>query len=256
MDYLNTFQNWLEQTSIYQQFLKNMPPPINNIYFDTLCILLILVYVVYRFVERIRVTRYHRRIRERQAREQRERQSAEQELYARESVVRDKEERIGRFLDVMEFYYWNRGDRGTHGTGRPRSGFFSRIGRKDFLLADRGRSEAAAGKDEYVRHGFSDYDTRMRDIEESRRQEADFQESQRRVREQMDESMTILDEQLRVEQDAPIVEEADVALQRDRQYERRRAKTLKEIRREQRRAERLARKERRREKKHGMEEQV
>lgn len=256
MDYLNSFQNWLYKTNLYQQFLQNMPPPINNIYFDTFFILIAVIYLVYRIVDRIRVVRYHRKIRERQAKEQRERKNAERELYERESEVRNKEEKIGRFLDVVEFYFWNRGGGAQQGETRQRKGFFSRIGHKELFLTEKTGMELEP-IETMSDIGHSDYDARMKDYEESRMQEARFQESRRKAREQLDESMTILNEQLQVDQDLKVVESSDLGVQRDRRYEKRKAKALREIQKEQRKAERLAKKvQRKAEKEDGMAKQV
>lgn len=44
----------------------------------------------------------------------------------------------------------------------------------------------------------------------------------------MDESMTILNEQLHVDQDVKVVDSSDFGVQRDRRYEKRKAKALRE----------------------------
>ena len=256
MDFLNLFQNWLYQTNLYQQFLKNMPPPINNIYFDTFFILIAVIYLIYRIVDRIRVVKYHKKIRERQAKEQKERKNAERELYERESEVRDKEEKIGRFMDVVEFYFWNRGGGAQQGETRQRKGFFSRIGHKELFLTEKTgvESEPVETTSDI---SYSDYDARMQDYEKSRMQEACFQESRRKAREQLDESMTILNEQLHVDQNVKVADSSDLGVQRDRRYEKRKAKALKEMEKEQRKAERLAKKAKRKaEKKDGMAKQM
>lgn len=249
MEYLNMFQEWLYQTTLYQEFLKNMPPPVNNIYFDTFCILLAVIYIVYRIVDAVRIARYHRKARERQAKEQRERREAEREIYERESEVRDREEKIGRFMDVMEMYFSSRGGREAQGAGRQRGGFWARIGRKNYFLSDgRGGSEMPENRDSR----YSDYDVQLHDEEERRAQEAAFVESRRRAKEQMDESMNRLEEQLHGEPQEIVAEVVDANGKRDAQYERRKARALKQVQREQRKAQRLAEKAAKRGAGHGV----
>lgn len=249
MEYLNMFQEWLYQTTLYQDFLKNMPPPVNNIYFDTFCIMLGVIYVVYRIVDAVRIARYHRKARERQAREHREKLEAEREIFERESEVREKEEKIGRFMDVMEMYFRSRGGRDAQGAGKQRGGFWGRIGRKNYFLSDGlGAPGMPGGRD----GGYSEYDAQLHDEEERRAQEAAFAESRRRVSEQIDESMSRLEEQLRrgPQEIAAAVVDANGKL--DVQYERRKARALKQVQREQRKAQRLAEKAAKRGAGHGV----
>lgn len=245
MEYLSMFQERFGQTGVYQHFLKDMPPPVNNIYFDMVCILIAACYLVFRVVDGVRITGYHRRVRRRQAEEQRERREAERQLRERETEVRGREEKIYHFLDACEYYFRNRGSRNAGNAGGQKGGFFSRIGRKNFLLSDR---KGDVFFDPAVM--ASDYDVQMQATEESRRQEEAFEEQRRKERERVDDSMSILEEQMRVEPEILVGEAADAEV--DLRFEKRRARALKAERREKERARRAAEKKRKKEGKRGV----
>ena len=245
MEYLKMVQEWFGRTGVYQQFLKDMPPPVNNIYFDILCVLIAACYLVFRVVDGVRITGYHRRVRRRQAEEQRGRREAERQLKERETEVRGREEKIYHFLDACEHYFWNRGGRNAGNTGGQTGGFFSRIGRKDFLLSDR---EGDMSFDPAV--AVSDYDVQMQAMEESRRQEESFEEQRRKERERVDDSMSILEEQMRVEPETSVGGDADAGV--DLRFEKRRARALKAEQREKERAGRAAERERKKAVKRGV----
>ena len=54
MSILNVINAWLQNSEIYEQYLKNAPVPLNNIFFDTLLLLAIIIYIVYRVLVYIR----------------------------------------------------------------------------------------------------------------------------------------------------------------------------------------------------------
>lgn len=246
MEYLNMFQDWFSQTGIYQQFLKNMPPPANNIYFDTACVLAAACYLVFRVVDGVRVMGYHRRVRRQQAEEQRKRYEAERELKEREKEVRGKEEKIYRFLDACGHYFRNRGGRNAADAGGQAGGFFPRIGRKNYLLPD-GKEE----KDVFSNPAavVSEYDVQMEEVEESRRQEEAFAEQRRKERERVNDSMGILEEQLRVEPEIPAGEVVEAVA--DLRFEKRKARALKVEQREKEKARRAAEKQNKKQSRNG-----
>lgn len=246
MEYLNLFQEWFSRTEVYQQFLKNMPPPVNNIYFDTACVLVAVCYLAFRLADRVRIGVYHRKIRKRQAQAQREQREAERQLEQRETEVRGKEEKINRFMDACEFYFRNRGGRDAGGNGRQPGGFFSRIGRKNFLLED-GKGDADVSFEPVAE--TSEYEIRMREMEESRKQEEAFAERRRREQARVEDSMGILEEQIRVEPEVSVGEAVEAVA--DVRFEKRRARALREEQREREKAERAAEKKERRERKRG-----
>lgn len=105
MEYYYSFQNWLYQTDLYQDILREMPAPLNNIYFDTVLVLGLVVYLIYRIIEWIRIRSYHKRMRKNQEKERQTRRDAEEEMKQREQMVKDKETRINHFMEYMYFWF-------------------------------------------------------------------------------------------------------------------------------------------------------
>lgn len=235
MEFLNSFQEWFSQTDFYRQFLQNMPPPLNNIYFDTVCIVVIVCYLLFRIVDGLRIAGYHRRLRKRQAKERQEQREAEKLLKERETVVQDKEEKISRFLDICEFYFWNRGGRDAGETGKQTRGFFSRIGRKNYFLS---AGDGKLGLDGEPVALASDYDMQMQEVEECRRQEERFIENRRREKERVNDSLNSLEERMRMEPDVPVT--ASVEAGKDWKLEKRKKKALRKAQKEEERAKRKA----------------
>lgn len=235
MEYLDLFQEWFGQTGIYREFLKNMPPPVNNIYFDMACVMVLAGYLLFRVADGMRIRGYHRRIRRRQAEEQGKQCEAERQLKERETEVRGREERIYHFLDACEYYFRNRGGRNAEDAGGQARISFFRIGRRGYLLSDdRGEADASQNPMEIV----SDYEVRMREMEECRKQEETFEEYRRKERERLNDSMDILEQQMRMEPESPVGGGTDAGA--DFRFEKRRARALKEEQREKERARRAA----------------
>lgn len=249
MEYLNVFQEWLYQTKLYQDFLKNMPPPVNNVYFDTFLIILAVVYIAYRIVDAVRIFRYRKKVRKRMAEEQAQRKAADRVLNLRETEVRDKEEKIGRFMDVMEMYFRNKG-RDTQGAGRQKGYFWGRLGRRESCLLGESPENEELGYREYT-----DYDRELMEEKMRTEQEAAFTESRRQAREQMGESLTRLERELRDcsnEADTPVDIEGKNTGSGKSSYERRKMRALKQAGKEQEKARRIAEKAARRGGTHGL----
>ena len=56
MKYFYELQDWLYQTEFYQEVLKELPEPLNNIYFDTIVAIIIGVYLLYRIFDMLHIT--------------------------------------------------------------------------------------------------------------------------------------------------------------------------------------------------------
>ena len=227
MEYLNVFQEWLYQTRLYQDFLKNMPPPVNNVYFDTFLILLAVVYFAYRIVDAVRIVRYRKKARKRMAEEQAQRKAADRVLNLRETEVRDKEEKIGRFMNVMEMYFRNKG-MGAQGAGRQKGSFWGRLGRREnYLLGESPEDEVLGYKE------FTDYDRELMEEKMRTEREAAFSESRRQEREQMGERLTRLEREIQnccyAAEPLEDTEEKNSGSGKN-SYERRKARALKQAR--------------------------
>ena len=102
MEYYYEFQDWLSQTSFYQDILQELPVPLNNIHFDSVVIIGVGAYVVYRIVDGVCYGIYRRHIRSKQERERKLQWEREKEMISRELQVQQKEENLGRFLEYLE----------------------------------------------------------------------------------------------------------------------------------------------------------
>lgn len=230
MEYFYEFQSWLYETRLYQEILKELPVPLNNIYFDSLIILGLLVYLLYRILDALWYALRRRRIRKQQEKERKLQLQREKEMMYRELKVQQKEESVGRFLDFMEMLVARRmehtqgyGDRnitGQHG---------KRIGRKNFLLEKNGVPDT------------SDYDVVMDAVIYDVEQDSEITRKQKREQEQMQSRISELDEVLKVRvlDETEVMESAapDAALEKRKERARRRDEK------ERQRAERKKRKE-------------
>ena len=73
MSYFYSFQSWLYHTSIYQNLLRELPAPLNNIYFDSILCICLALYLIYRLVETVHIIRYRMKIRKKQESERKRR---------------------------------------------------------------------------------------------------------------------------------------------------------------------------------------
>ena len=158
MSYFYSFQSWLYHTSIYQNLLRELPAPLNNIYFDSILCICLVVYLIYRLVESVHIIRYRKKIRRKQEADRKRRLEKDQELHERERKVDEKEERIGRFFDSMESLFTGKmRTQEVAGVCRPQK---SRklLGRKMFFLEKKG---TVTGEKPDVEETVSDYDVVM-----------------------------------------------------------------------------------------------
>lgn len=230
MEYFYEFQSWLYETRLYQEILKELPVPLNNIYFDSLIILGLLAYLLYRILDALWYALRRRRIRKRQEKERKLQLQREKEMMYRELQVQQKEESVGRFLDFMEMLAARRmehtqgyGDRNiTEQHGK-------RIGRKNFLLEKNDVPNT------------SDYDVVMDAVVYDVEQNSEICRKQKREQEQMQSRISELDEviKVRVLDETEVMESAapDAALEKRKERARRRDEK------ERQRAERKKRKE-------------
>ena len=187
MEYFYEFQSWLYETRLYQEILKELPVPLNNIYFDSLIILGLLVYLLYRILDALWYALRRRRIRKRQEKERRQQLHREKEMIYRELQVQQKEESVGRFMDFMEMLAARRmehtqgyGDRNITGQ------HVKRIGRKNFLLEKNDVPDT------------SDYDVVMDAVIYDARQDSEIARKQKREQAQMQSRISELDEVIKV----------------------------------------------------------
>lgn len=245
MEYFYAFQRWLYATTFYQEILKELPVPLNNIYFDSLVLIALAVYLVYRIIEAIHIACHRRRIRRKQERERKKQMEREKEMMYRELQVQQKEEKVGRFMDYMEMLFASRTGRAddyeTYSSpetyNRPEYQN-RRVGRKNFFLQRKVRFQIAQ-KDEVP--DTSDYDSVMDAFVYDVEQEQKISKRQEAEREQLHSKINELDDELRVRAVDNFSETA-VAKAEDPELEKRKARARKEEEKERKRREKLLRK--------------
>lgn len=242
MEFFYAFQKWLYDTPLYQDILRELPAPLNNIYFDSLVLLSLAAYLIYRIVEALHIACYRRHIRKKQERECRQQLEREKEMMYRELQVQQKEEKLGRFMDYMDLLFASRmGRADDYETYGNQEDYYKpehsskKIGRKNFFLRKKDRLQIGQRED---LSNSSDYDVVMDafvyDVEQkqkiSRRQEAE--------KEQLDSNIKALDDELRVrvvEESAEMVTD----MSEDPILEKRKARARKEAEKERKRAEKF-----------------
>lgn len=67
--------------------MKELPEPLNNIYFDTIVAVIIAAYLLYRIIDMLHSFFYYRHIRKMAERERKEKKEQEARMYKREQQV-------------------------------------------------------------------------------------------------------------------------------------------------------------------------
>lgn len=253
MEYYYEFQDWLYQTSFYQDILKELPVPLNNIYFDSLAILVLGAYLIYRILDAIWYACRRRRIRKRQEKERKLQLQREKEMMYRELQVQQKEEKVGRFLDYMEmlaarqsgqteYYEYQDGSeyQGIQGHRR------MRLSLKQFLLEKKDKGGVMSGG---KGAGSTDYDTIMNAYVYDVEQEQEIKKRQELEKEQLHSKIHALDDELRVR----VVEDATESMKYvdAPALEHRKKKARKKAEKEQRKVEKRLKKVQKKGVKHG-----
>lgn len=101
MEYFYSLQRWVSDSRLYQEVLRQMPPPCNNVYFDTVLAVLLCIYLLYRVISAIRMLHYRRKIRVKQKMKDRERDIRKQELESRERQLVEREELMGKVWSMI-----------------------------------------------------------------------------------------------------------------------------------------------------------
>ena len=239
MKYFYELQDWLYQTEFYQEVLKELPEPLNNIYFDTIVAVIIVVYLLYRIVDMLHSFFYYRRIRKMAEQEQKEKKEQEARMLKREEQVYEKEERLGRFMDFLFISRMNRVQEeeiyDSTCTPQPQSDNVKKLTKRRPLLDRRKKSAPLllGRKEEKV----SDYDVVMDAYAYDEKQEQDLEQQQKQSKEKMYSQLHSLDESLKVK---PIEEGVEISYgQSDAWLEKQKAKARKQQERERKREERL-----------------
>ena len=195
MEYYYEFQDWLYQTSHYQDILKELPVPLNNIHFDSVVIIGVGAYVVYRVVDGVCYGIYRRHIRKKQEKERKQQLEREKEMLSRELQVQQKEENLGRFLEYLERVSTRGRGCGSGYTARNISGQRQGwVDRKDLRLEMNDSGCYGNGAAESA----SEYDTVMDAFAFEEEQSLEIRQKRNTEKEQVYNRMNELDDALRV----------------------------------------------------------
>lgn len=102
MDFLDSLQMWIKETALYNDFLLHMPAPLNNIYFDTILLAVLLMYCGYRVIDGVQMSKRHKAVKERQL--ELKEKTAENEIHIinHEREARNQREEMNQFMRFME----------------------------------------------------------------------------------------------------------------------------------------------------------
>lgn len=102
MDFLDSLQMWIKETALYNDFLLHMPAPLNNIYFDTILLAVLLIYCGYRVIDGVQMSKRHKAVKERQL--ELKEKAAENEIHIinHEREARNQREEMNQFMRFME----------------------------------------------------------------------------------------------------------------------------------------------------------
>lgn len=230
MEYYYEFQDWLSQTSLYQDILKELPVPLNNIHFDSVVIIGVGVYVVYRVVDGVCYGIYRRHIRRKQEKNRKLQWEREKEMISRELQVQQKEENLGRFLTYLERVAVRGRNRDTeydvHNIQGQRQSW---VGQRDLRLEV--NDEVTSDR------RVSEYDTVMDAFAYDEEQSLEVNQKRSIERKQMFNRMSELDDALRV-RELEEVDEKTVAHAVDTAIKKRKEKARKLAEKERLKAER------------------
>ena len=234
MSYFYSFQSWLYHTSIYQNLLRELPAPLNNIYFDSILCICLVLYLIYRLVETVHIIRYRKKIRRKQESDRKRRLEKDQELHERERKVDEKEERIGRFFDSMESLFTGKmRTQEAAGVCRPQKNRKS-LGRKMFFLEKKG---TVTGEKPDVEETVSDYDVVMGAFASEVEQEERMNQLREKEERQLRTNLKTLDASLRSGEPDCVVGEFSEEKTYDKQLEKRKSRARREEERERKREE-------------------
>lgn len=104
MEILLRWQEWLEHSKLYTQFLVNLPAPLNNVYFDLIILIILCVMVVQWILDAIAMHRRYKKIRKRQKKIQEAQEYADMESLYREKEARRRQEQMDRQMKLMQMY--------------------------------------------------------------------------------------------------------------------------------------------------------
>ena len=104
MELLLKWQEWLEHSKLYTEFLVHLPAPLNNVYFDLIILIICVVFIVQWILDAIAMHRRYKKIRKRQKKIQEAQEYADMESLYREKEAKRRQEQMDRQMKLMQMY--------------------------------------------------------------------------------------------------------------------------------------------------------
>ena len=104
MEYLNYWENIIRQSGIYREFLGKMPAPLNNVYFELLVLIVLVLVGIVKTVDIVRMRMRHRKLKRRQ---EEARAQNEANRLLREEEARVQQGKLAAFFQYLQM-------QGTH----------------------------------------------------------------------------------------------------------------------------------------------
>ena len=144
MDFLDSLQVWIKGTALYNDFLLHMPAPLNNIYFDTILLALVLIYCGYRVIDSVQMSKRHRAVKKRQLELQEKTAENEIHMINHEREARNNREEMNQFMRFMEMSVLAGTTKQVNGIGsQPTFEQFKEQERQERIAADNEKTQEA-----------------------------------------------------------------------------------------------------------------
>ena len=104
MEILLKWQEWLEHSKLYTEFLVHLPAPLNNVYFDLVILIICSVFIFQWILDAIAMHRRYKIIKKRQKKIQEAQEYADMENLYREREARHRQEQMDRQMKLMQMY--------------------------------------------------------------------------------------------------------------------------------------------------------
>ena len=104
MEVLLKWQEWLEQSKLYTEFLVHLPATLNNVYFGLIILVIVCVMVLQWILAAFAMHKRYKKIRKRQKKIQEAQEYADMESLYREKEARRRQEQMDRQMKLMQMY--------------------------------------------------------------------------------------------------------------------------------------------------------
>ena len=104
MEVLLKWQEWLEHSKLYTEFLVHLPAPLNNVYFDLIILIILCVMVLQWILDALAMRKRYKKIRKRQKKIQEAQEYADMESLYRDREAKHRQEQMERQMKAIQMY--------------------------------------------------------------------------------------------------------------------------------------------------------